>query len=360
MKKHFILIALLLISLVSSLSLAQNRAKQPKQPTSGPGSSSLTHTTTTKNHYGSGATEYFLYEPADPKPTSAPVIVFVHGFGAINPITYGAWIDHLVRRGNIVIYPRYQLDSRTPPKEFTPNAISSIKDAINRLQNENGHVLPDLGKFAIVGHSAGGIVTANLAAEALFEGLPSPRAVMSVAPGKSMAPTFPLGIPLANLGQIPRDTLLLTLAGDVDNVVGDADAKRIFQESTQVLSTNKNFIIVQSDNHGQPLIADHGAPSAIDKQYDSGEKFNGQAQEQQANNSHNQMNNNNSNNLKKSTINVNGLDFYGYWKLFDGLCDAAFFGTNRDYALGNTELQRYMGQWSDGVAVKQLIVTTAQ
>ena len=54
---------------------------------------------------------------------------------------------------------------------------------------------------------------------------------------------------------------------------------------------------------------------------------------------------------------VNALDFYGTWKLFDGLCDAAFYGKNREYALGNTPQQRNMGQWSDGVKVKELAVT---
>jgi hypothetical protein len=55
---------------------------------------------------------------------------------------------------------------------------------------------------------------------------------------------------------------------------------------------------------------------------------------------------------------VNALDFYGTWKLFDGLTDAAFYGQNRNSALGNTPEQRFMGVWSDGVPVKELKVTT--
>ena len=42
---------------------------------------------------------------------------------------------------------------------------------------------------------------------------------------------------------------------------------------------------------------------------------------------------------------------------FDGLIDAAFAGKNREYALGNTPQQRFMGVWSDGVPVKELKVT---
>jgi hypothetical protein len=50
------------------------------------------------------------------------------------------------------------------------------------------------------------------------------------------------------------------------------------------------------------------------------------------------------------------LDFYGFWKLFDALTDAAFYGKNRVYALGNTPQQRYMGAGSDGRPVKELVI----
>jgi hypothetical protein len=33
---------------------------------------------------------------------------------------------------------------------------------------------------------------------------------------------------------------------------------------------------------------------------------------------------------------ANALDYYGLWKLLDALCDAAFYGKHRQYALGNT------------------------
>jgi hypothetical protein len=40
--------------------------------------------------------------------------------------------------------------------------------------------------------------------------------------------------------------------------------------------------------------------------------------------------------------------YYGIWKVFDGLIDAAFYGKSRNYA----HEQRFMGLWSDGVPVK--------
>ena len=47
----------------------------------------------------------------------------------------------------------------------------------------------------------------------------------------------------------------------------------------------------------------------------------------------------------------------GAWARSGNLSDAAFYGKNREYALGNTARQRFMGTWSDGVAVKELTVT---
>src|SRR4051812_30571300 len=49
---------------------------------------------------GDGPRSYLLFEPADPQPERAAVVVFLHGWFAVNPAFYGAWIDHLVREGN--------------------------------------------------------------------------------------------------------------------------------------------------------------------------------------------------------------------------------------------------------------------
>src|ERR1043166_832470 len=208
----------------------------PLQPASGPGGSQYSHTSVIKNHYGKGGQEYWLFEPAEPVPASAPVIVFLHGWGGMNPLYYGAWIGHLVKRGNIVVYPRYQASFLTPLQEFTPNTLTAIKAALERLRTEPGHVKADLTKFATVGHSVGGLLAANVAAVANESGLPRVRAVMSVEPGITDAP---ISVPLADLKKIGADTLLLAVAGDEDTLVRDVDAKRIYKESTRVPANNK-------------------------------------------------------------------------------------------------------------------------
>lgn len=349
----------ILLALFSLTIFSVQRATPPAQPDTGPGGKQYAHASVTKNRYGAGNGEYWIFEPDTPKPASAPVIVFIHGWGGMNPLYYGAWLDHLVKRGNIVIYPRYQATLLTPIKEFTPSTLGAIKDALTRLQNERGHIKPDLSKFAVVGHSVGGLLAASVAALASESNLPQVRAVMSVEPGIT---EDPINIPLADLKKIPAETLLLSVAGDQDTLVRDTDAKRIYYESTTVPAANKDFVMMVTDTHGAPsLQASHRAPTAMNRSYDNGEGVGGgPANPDRVGNSSTQQNGRgaqSSQERRLETMMVNALDYYGTWKLFDALCEAAFYGRNREYALGNTPKQRFMGLWSDGTPVKELKVT---
>jgi pimeloyl-ACP methyl ester carboxylesterase len=338
----------------SSSVVSFQSATPPSQPSTGPGGKQYPHSSVTKNRYGTGAKEYWIFEPDSPKPRTAPVIVFLHGWGGTNPLYYGAWLDHLVKRGNIVIYPRYQANLLTAITEFTPNALHAVKDAVTRLQNEPGHASADLSKFATVGHSLGGLLAANLAALAKESGLPRVSAVMSVEPGITESP---INIPLADLKKLPPETLLLAVAGDQDTLVRDYDAKRIYYESTRIPADNKDFILLVSDSHSRPeLQASHRAPTAHDKNYDNGEGVDG-SPAMRGNSNRIGDAPQSSQRSRLDSMMVNALDFYGTWKLFDALCDAAFYNKNREYALGNTPQQRFMGLWSDGVPVKELQVT---
>ena len=371
-----VILGLLLLLTIYSDPLSRPKTPTPPpQPDDGPGGRKLSHAVVTKNRYGKGVDEYWLYEPDSPKPRSAPLIVFLHGWGGTNPAVYGGWLDHLVKRGNIVVYPRYQSDLLTPLSEFTPNTIAALKNAIQRLQTEPGHVRPELNRVAIVGHSVGGLLTANVAALAGESGLPQVRAMMSVEPGRTWNPFRFINVPLVDLKRIPSATLLLAVAGDDDTIASDTDAKRIYYESVKIPAANKDFVRLMSDSHGRPqLRADHFAPVSPDKSYDNGEQsaFNRDGRggplresikERMEDRGKQNSNSNPSNQLPamaqttSSSPAANALDYYGLWKLFDALCDAAFYGKHRQYALGNTPQQRFMGVWSDGVRVKELVIT---
>jgi len=287
----------------------------PKQPTDGPGGSNYSHFGVRKSRYGYGSNQYWIFEPYGPEPQSAPLIVFNHGWSAIFPIFYRAWINHLVKRGNIVIYPRYERGLYLGFNRFYENAVDSIKDGINTLQN-GAHVQPELDKFAIVGHSLGGEFTANMASEAQDLGIPIPKAVMPVQPCL-------LGFEDVDFGDIPSETLMLVVVGEDDTVVGIDPGRIIFENSTQIPYVQKDYVVQVTDDYGTPdLIADHHSPVSMPF-FDT----------------------------------VNAMDYYSTWKLFDALTDYAFFGINQEFCLGNTTQQRFMGLWSDGTPVKELIIT---
>jgi poly(3-hydroxybutyrate) depolymerase len=288
----------------------------PEQPTTGPGGSNYSHGGMRQTKYGSGAHEYWIFEPSDPTPVTAPLIVFNHGWSAVFPGPYKEWIEHLVRHGNIVVYPRYQRGLTISLRFATQNAIDAVKQAITILQ-QGDHVHPDLEKFAIVGHSLGGGITAEMAALANTSGLPTPKAVMPVQPYLR-----PL-IMLTNFSGIPSTVLLLVVVGENDTIAGNQSGKLIFLTSNQVPISRKDYVIQRTDSHGfPPLVADHFAPVCF----------------------------------PNSTM-VDAMDYFSTWKLFDALTDYAFYGINGEYCLGNTSQQRFMGLWSDGVPVKELVVT---
>ncbi|HEU4390504.1 MAG TPA: alpha/beta hydrolase, partial [Blastocatellia bacterium] len=126
-------VSLVGFAITAAVARLASQSHAPAQPPTGPGGAEYRHARVVKSVHGSGDTQYWLYEPADPKPDRAPLVVFNHGWSAMNPRVYGAWIEHIVRRGNIVVYTRYQADLRTPPASFARNAISAVKSALNLL-----------------------------------------------------------------------------------------------------------------------------------------------------------------------------------------------------------------------------------
>jgi acetyl esterase/lipase len=283
------------------------------------------HLAVRRYEIGVGPRSYWLFEPDEPKPERAPVIVFLHGWFAVNPGFYGAWIDHLVRHGRIVIFPRYQNDVGTLPQDFLPNAVAAVRDGMEALSVGLDHVRPDTARFALIGHSAGGNLAAQIAALASdpHADVPSPRALIVVMPGELIAVRKP------TLDQIPASSLLLVVVGEEDLVVGDLRGRQIFSEATSVPRARKRFILFRSDRHGYPpLIADHTAPTGVNHRLDNGEGV--------------------FRSLQKSFGDVNALDRAGFWRMTDLTLEAAFNGKTLDEATRDLERFRHLGYWSDG------------
>ncbi len=353
---------------------AEEKPSPPPQPKDGPGGCDYKHAAVSESKHGSGGTEYHLFEPAQPAPESAPVIVFLHGWTAIDPWLYGAWINHLVRRGNIVIHARYQESALTPMEQFTPNTLTAVKAALVELAKP-GHVKPDTARFAIAGHSVGGLLTANLGALAVENGLPVPRALMSVQPGRSARSQQPFGLKLADLSKIPAAALLLCLTGERDGVCGDTDARRILTESTSIPAERKNLIILTTDTHGQPaLTGSHLAPCAVPADAPGSITATGPLKEPDLSVMLAAAGGNftpartflatpegrqwrreklSATSIAETFDPPNAQDF-GMWRLFDTLCDAAFTGQLTADTLGKSPRSLSLGHWSDGTPVKPM------
>ena len=281
---------------------------------------------------GTGPRSYWLFEPAEPRPEQAPVVVFNHGWFAVNPAVYGAWIEHMARKGRIVIAPRYQRDWSTPPANFLPNGLTAVRDALDVLATSTAHVRPDRSKFALVGHSAGGNLAAQMAAIAAEADLPEPRAVVAIFPGE----VLPMKRP--DLADIPAKTLLVVVAGQKDLVVGDQRAREIFAATTAIARDRKKFVLYRSDLRGYPHFrADHLAPTGLLPQYDSGDGlFRG---------------------MQLAQAEVTAFDTSGFWRLTDLTLDAAFAGKTLDEATDRGDAFRHLGYWSDGRPVTPPIVS---
>jgi len=304
----------------------------PPPPAQGPGSADYLHEKVRFRDFADKPDGYWLFEPAQPTPDTAAIVVFNHGYGAINPMIYGAWIRHLVLQGHIVIYPRYQRNLIFPsPGKFVDNASQAIRDALAKLKEE-GRIHPDEAAFFLAGHSYGGTIAANIACRYEELGIPKPRGVLLCAPGTG---PFKGGL-LESYETMPAEAQLLIVLSINDYVVGEELGRKIYKEATH--TPQRNLIRILPDEHGEPaLTSEHNESYALDETFDTGLD-------------------NVSTQRARRIGKTNVADYYGFWKLMDAMMDCSLSGEHCNYAFGNTEEQRYMGMWSDSTEVRRLEV----
>ena len=193
---------------------------------------------------GEGRTSATVFVPAGGSRGRVGVL-FLHGWGATEPRSYGPWIEHLVDRGHVVVHPRYQDSVADPPPEALPSAVIGIRSTLTRV--------PGLRSLVAVGHSAGGALAADLAAVAPQVGLPRPRAVLSLYAGRALARAPGARIPAQALERIPPTTRVEAYAGDDDRVVGTRFARAIARR------TGGRYTLVTD-----AAVDDHLAPQRAD------------------------------------------------------------------------------------------------
>src|SRR4051794_6351016 len=178
-------------------------AEQPSQPATGPGGADFAYDGMRAQHFGpwpaeaQGGTGFWLFEPLGPRVAGTPVaeaalplVIFLHAFTITDPEWYHVWIDHLVRRGAIVVYPDYEPEfgsvmadlEQTDYAQTLRDTEAAIGSALKVLGTDE-HVRADLSRVAVVGASFGAILGADYAAEATGQGLPQPSALLLANPG---------------------------------------------------------------------------------------------------------------------------------------------------------------------------------
>lgn len=322
-----------LVSTLLVVAPAGAAVTQPKQPTSGPGGSAYAHAGVRVTSGGSGPDAWYAFEPTKPRPKSAPLAIITHGYYEFSG--YGSLaglIRHTVRKGSIVIYPRWQTAVATPcpgPIDIEPcmaSALNGIRGALASLRDAAGRVQPKLDRASYFGFSFGGIITTNLVNRYKRLGLPRPAAVFLDDPHDGgLVTDTEYGLD-ETLEGIPSSTLLECHSG-ADGVFNDpsrltpgalqadASCNALYPKLTTIPARNKDLVLTSTDTHGAPsLTSDHGVCAG-------------------------------------GPGSANAYDWGFCWKTWDALRSCAATHTDCPYALGDTPQHRYIGTWSDGVPV---------
>ncbi|XYD10228.1 alpha/beta hydrolase [Methylobacterium sp. NMS12] len=344
-------------------------ATPPAQPADGAGGVGDRKAAVTKRLLGRGTASTYAFYAAGAAPEAGrPVAIFLHGWGAVNPQSYGGWIDHLARQGWLVLYPRFQEVNRTRPADAPAIAESLVKAALAEIATD-GEAKPDLARVAMIGHLAGAPLAMDLAAAARAQGLPVPKLIFGVTPGGIASGPKSRGIALTDLSAIDPATLIVTMVGDKDTRAADLAAKRLLREASAVPLERKLFVRALSDDHGFPaLTATLAAPAGLDTAYDGGAIKPGPEPKDAPKDAAKpppfrwsaDMALTGEQQTLVSQINlarVDALDYLGFWKTFDLAAAAAFAGSDAT-ALKNNPRLADMERWSDGWPVKRLAVET--
>lgn len=214
-----------------------------------------------------------LYRPAVLKNGStAPVVVFLHGFSATKPSFYKQYLEHIVKQGNFVIFPQFQrgdlvgilaesgLDKNKPfdHQIWLNRAITSTNQALAKISGQ-----ADLSQLYLAGHSLGGALSLGWK----VAGGPSPKAMILEHAEVDSAAGLPSFVkPLVHVKEIPFtapgyadaiDWPVIILTGENDTIATVTQQNKIFS----CLTGSKAYYIAHVDTHGKPLLSpNHGGP----------------------------------------------------------------------------------------------------
>jgi len=292
----------------------------PTQPEHGPGGSDYYSRGTIYTKYQDKNLTFWIVIPENPQPEKAPVAIFFPDADQTDFQSYKGWIEHLVRRGFVVVYlvfPHQQDESLSELMSMSSQSIKTVQDLLG--QTVNMDIVWDLCIY--IGHGTGGMIAYDFACTKEQDAALHPKGLLIVQPYQQIPGSRQKPLELASATSLTRDCSVLMITGSDDDIARDDDARMIFQTLASQLPRDRfQFITVRSDHHGNPpLIADHYFPLA--KPGD------------------------------RSKMRIDALDWLGLWKLTDRLTDSAFVGK----PLNLTDEDLFLSKWSDGLPVNPMI-----
>jgi len=330
--------------LTSSMAISVMAQTLPSQPNSGPGGDNYPHGDPSITFYPQPGTvppvsatlqnSYWLVEPANPAPAKAPVLIYLHGNYNVDIAlrdaiyrTDSLFVDHLARKGYIVIYPLFEVDGDgLGVNARVANACNVVNLALTELMSQ-GHV--PISTWAATGEPKIGGIGGSLGAGAILRlagstscSLPTINAIASFNPGT---------VAMNRLAAIGDTVPILIISSQEDAVNGPATTRNSHRETWRNIVMNRtsldtmNYITAMSDRYGNtPMVADHNfAVSGT-----------------------NPMN----------QFVLNALDFYGSWKWATALFNCTFKGRHCNFCLGARPNLTFMGNFGDGRPANRAVV----
>ena len=302
---------------------------KPGQPATGPGGSAYEYQDITKMTYQSNGVTNYIFQPSPMPDDSLPCIAFLHGYNLFgDPLPhYTGQINHLVKKGYVVLFVEFQPLTFTDTKTYESNAATIIKDGLAYIASHPATCVQTAKdsqgalQLGLIGFSVGGATAVNVVANYAANGIPKPKFLYTMEANNGGGNTSPM----RDASTIPADVIVCMA---IDEANGKNDKASFITSSTfwnqmnHIPAANKQWIGLYSDKHPNAsalnLIADHLSPFSSEP---------------------------------------DTHDFYGWYKWSTAVANYAFYGTDYKYWWGNTKEQTYLGTWSDGVDVRPALGT---
>jgi pimeloyl-ACP methyl ester carboxylesterase len=268
-----------------------------------------------------GSKKSWLYIPDNGQTEFKRLIVFLHGFGAKNAAVYGAWINELLGDGYVVLFPKFHTVTAIPRvSKYEKRVQLAIEDAQGYLKQSN--ITLEKQGLVFIGHSIGGLLSANLAAEYGQTGAQQVDGIFCAQPGVAYV-NWKRG---NDYRPIDSTCAIVCVTGHNDFVVKFWSTRLTMNRSKQVPDNRKVWIDQKKwSAKGKRIKASHAAPVAIDMRFGNG-TFSYV------------------NLLALMVGRTNEVDEHGYWRLTRFLLELA---DNPEKTIDKSDPQLiYMGEWN--------------